>query len=237
MNQETMINDSSSSNSAVTVMIVEDHMVCRIGLKIVMEMDQGLEVVAEAGDGEQAILLAQQLQPDVIVMDVSMPILDGIGATKQIKALVAKSKVLMLTSHDGDNEVFSALSAGADGYCLKETPTGSICAAIKAVHSGAGWLDPAIAKKVIAVYTTPKVALSKQIVSKEADNFRLSTRQTEILELVVRGMSNQQMAEHLYVSSETIKSHMRSILEKLAVGDRTQAAVKAIRSGLVLLES
>jgi DNA-binding NarL/FixJ family response regulator len=231
-----MPSDSVLSNSPVRVMIVEDHLVYRMGLKVLLEAHPDLEVIAEAADGERAILLAQQMQPDVIVMDVSMPVLDGIESTKEIKVLVPKSKVLMLTSYDGDNYLFSALSAGADGYCLKDAPIQSICVAIRAVNSGACWLDPVVAKKVIRAYTTTKVAPPSGLILQDSARSVLSARQVEILELVVDGMSNVQMAVHLSVSLDTVKTHMRNILGRLAVSDRTQAAVKAIRSGLVKLE-
>ena len=221
------------ASNPITVMLVEDHMVLRIGLKSVIENQPGFKIIAEADDGLQAVTLAQTTAPDVIIMDVSMPVLNGIEATRQIKALACKSKVLMLTSHDGDDQVFSALSAGADGYCLKDIPVLILCDAIRAVHAGVCWLDPAIAKKVILSCTATKKVSSRVVSNGEPAKFDLSARQMEILELLVHGMSNLQMAEHLSVSHDTIKTHMRNIMEKLKVADRTQVAVKAIRAGLI----
>ena len=213
-------------------MIVEDQMLARIGLRAVVESFSDLEVVAEAENGQIAVELAQRLKPNAVVMDVEMPVMDGIEATKQIKQLVPESNVLILTSHDLDDDVFAALAAGADGYCLKDTSADSLAGAIRAVSSGATWLDQAIAKRVL------KASLGMQLkapikTEKKNDKFALSARQTEILELLVDGLSNQQMADRLFVSNETIKTHMRHIMEKLAVADRTQAAVKALREGLL----
>jgi NarL family two-component system response regulator LiaR len=220
------------ANAKISVMIVEDQMLTRIGLRAVVESFADLTVVAEAENGQIAVEIAQSLKPNAIVMDVEMPIMDGIEATKQIKQLVPESNVLILTSHDLDDDVFAALAAGADGYCLKDASADALAGAIRAVSGGATWLDQAIAKRVLraSVGTQSKTPVKTE---KKNDKFALSARQTEILELLVEGLSNQQMADRLFVSNETIKTHMRHIMEKLAVADRTQAAVKALREGLL----
>ncbi|MDR3617308.1 MAG: response regulator transcription factor [Candidatus Obscuribacterales bacterium] len=219
-------------NSKISVMIVEDQMLTRIGLRAVVESFPDLEVVAEAENGKLAVEQALIIKPNAVVMDVEMPVMDGIEATKQIKQLVPESNVLILTSHDLDDDVFAALAAGADGYCLKDASADSLAGAIRAVSGGATWLDQAIAKRVLraSVGTQSKAPVKAE---KKNDKFALSARQTEILELLVEGLSNQQMADRLFVSNETIKTHMRHIMEKLAVADRTQAAVKALREGLL----
>ena len=231
-----MISAQGSHKTVIRVMIVEDHMVYRMGLKLIIEADPNLKVVGEATDGHSAIELAQELKPDVIVMDLSMPILDGIESTRQIKMINPDCKVLMLTSRDGDEQVFSSLSAGADGYCLKDISAELLTYAIHAIYSGVCWLDPAIAKRVVKPQPAPNIASIKKINPATSTKFDLSDRQMEILELVVKGMSNLQMADYLSVSHDTVKTHMRNIMEKLAVADRTQVAVKAIRDGLVSLE-
>ena len=207
-------------------------MLTRMGLRAVVERFPDLKVIAEAENGKMAVDQAIALKPNAIIMDVEMPIMDGIEATKQVKLLAPESNVLILTSHDHDDDVFAALAAGADGYCLKDANAEALAGAIRAVSSGASWLDPAIAKRVLkaSVGGIPKPQVKQE---KRNEKFGLSARQTEILELLVEGLSNQQMAERLFVSNETVKTHMRHIMEKLAVADRTQAAVKALREGLL----
>lgn len=232
-----MSDEAHSVRLPLKVMIVDDHLIYRLGLGAVLESDVSITIVAEADNGQQALMLAQKLKPDVILMDVSMPILNGIEATRQIKVLVPQCKVLMLTSHSGDTQLFAALSAGADGYCLKDTCPDMLRMAVRAIGDGVGWLDPGIAKRVMLACTgdgghETAVARFDESLT-ESEKFGLSNRQLAILELLVRGMTNLQMAEELALSPDTIKTHMRNIMDKLAVADRTQAAVKAIREGLV----
>jgi DNA-binding NarL/FixJ family response regulator len=219
-------------NSKISVIIVEDQMLTRIGLRAVIESFPEFVVVAEAENGQLAVDQVQELKPRAVVMDVEMPVLDGIEATKRIKQLMPETHVLILTSHALDDDVFAALAAGADGYCLKDADADSLAGAIRAVSGGATWLDQAIAKRVLRASVSTQ-ARTPAKTEKRNEKFALSARQTEILELLVEGLSNQQMADRLCVSNETIKTHMRHIMEKLAVTDRTQAAVKALREGLL----
>lgn len=217
-----------SDQSPITVLIVEDQEIARVGLKVILETDPGLKVVGLAQDGNEAVDLALSLKPRVILMDIGLPVMNGIEATKAIKSSNAELRVIMLTTHDDDRHVFAALSAGADGYCLKETSSQQLVMAIRAVSEGVAWLDPGIASRVLkSIVSGPKDKEEEKAAS------ILSSRELEVLRLVVDGSTNQDIADKLVLSVETVKTHMRHIMEKLAVSDRTQAAVKAMREGLL----
>lgn len=222
----------------ISVLIAEDQLTTRIGLTVIIERFPDFILVGEAENGLIAIERAKQLNPTVVILDVGMPVMDGIEATKQLKELLPEVKVLILTSHDHDDDVFAALASGADGYCLKDASADNLATAIRTVSQGAAWLDQAIAKRVLRASSVSPDKQSKPMPtasSPRRDKFALSDREHQVLELLVGGMSNQQMAENLFISSETVKTHMRHIMEKLAVSDRTQAAVKALREGLLLV--
>lgn len=220
-----------NEETPITVLIVEDQEIARVGLKVILESTYKLNVVATAQDGQDAVTKALKLKPNVTLMDIGLPLLNGIEATKRIKSENESLRIIMLTSHDDDCHVFAALSAGADGYCLKEATSQQLVMAIKAVSEGVAWLDPGIASRVLKAITQS---------NKERDNGEktqsaasLSSRELDVLRLVVDGRSNQEIADKLVLSVETVKTHMRHIMEKLAVSDRTQAAVKAMREGLI----
>lgn len=219
------------------MLVVEDHEITRVGLKLTLKQAPEIELVGEASDGKQAVDLAISLQPNVVLMDIGLPVIDGIEATAQIKKAVSGTRIIMLTSHDNDRDIFAALGAGADGYCLKETATKQLVLAIKTVADGAGWLDPGIATKVLRASVMaglPAATTAGAEAPKQATTGpRLSQREIDVLRLVVNGLSNQAIAETLFLSVETVKTHMRRIMEKLAVSDRTQAAVKAMRENLI----
>ncbi|MDZ4832877.1 MAG: response regulator transcription factor [Candidatus Melainabacteria bacterium] len=223
----------ANEESSITVMIVEDQEIARVGLKVILESSYKLNVVGVAQDGQEAVNKALNLKPNVILMDIGLPILNGIEATKKIKSENSNIRVIMLTSHDDDDHVFSALSAGADGYCLKEAPAQQLVMAIKAVAEGVAWLDPGIASRVLRAITQGNKERDAGDKTHHDLSANLSTRELDVLRLVVDGLTNQEIAIKLVLSIETVKTHMRHIMEKLAVSDRTQAAVKAMREGLV----
>jgi DNA-binding NarL/FixJ family response regulator len=243
-----MINENSAEELVpISVLLVEDHTLTRIGLKTVLARAQDLKVVAEAGNGEEAVKLAFELKPQVILMDVGMPVMDGIEATKKIREQAPDVNVIMLTSHDNDRDIFASLSAGAAGYCLKDVAPERLYAAIRCVNAGDVWLDSAIANKVIKKYS-PLPTMAGQQLAEPSGEIKtreyksepdsklpepLSPRELEVLNLVVEGLSNQEIANKLIISLATAKTHVRNILGKLAVDDRTQAAVSAMRRGLV----
>lgn len=219
------------------MLVVEDHEITRVGLKLTLEQTNDVKIVGEAADGLDAIAACGSKQPMVVLMDIGLPLMDGIEATQKIKSKFPGVRVIMLTSHDNDRDIFAALAAGADGYCLKETPTNQLVLAIKTVADGAAWLDPHIATKVLRASVVAGLAAVEpgQAAAPAPTKTvqRLSQREVDVLKLVVEGLSNQAIAERLYLSVETVKTHMRRIMEKLAVSDRTQAAVKAMREGLL----
>ncbi len=227
---------SPTRQDTVSVFIAEDHEITRVGLRLTLEQLSGFKVVGEANDGRLAVDSILSMKPDVVLMDIGLPTMDGIEATKKVKELAPDCKVIMLTSHDSDRDVFAALAAGADGYCLKEVSGTQLAMAIRCVADGAAWLDPGVASRVLKACAVggnvPQAAVSMTKQPTGAQQ-TLSQRELDVLKLVVDGLSNQEIADKLVVSVETVKTHMRHIMEKMAVSDRTQAAVKAMREGLV----
>lgn len=220
----------ANTTKSITVFIAEDHELTQLGLKFVLEREPGIVVVGEEADGLKTVSRVLDLQPEVVLMDIGLPSLDGIEATKQIKASGKDIRIIVLTSYDNDVNVFASFSAGADAYCLKNILKDDLLCAIRSVVAGAGWLDPNIAKRVLQVNmerTTPKLAYIEESL------FSLTPRELDVLKAVVQGLTNKEISSKLNVSVETVKTHLRHIMEKLAVSDRTQAAVKAMREGLV----
>lgn len=216
-----------SSKAPIRVLIVEDQELVRVGLKTVLAKTEGLEVAGTASDGKDAVEQARSISPDVIVMDIGLPFLNGIEASRQIKEARPETKIVMLTSHDDEEHVFAALGAGVEGYCLKESSGGLLTSAILSVAEGAAWLDPGIARMVLE-----STREGRQRVNSELAGL-LTKRELEVLKQVVDGRTNQEIADGLFISIETVKTHMRHIMEKLRVTDRTQAAVKAMKEGLI----
>lgn len=206
------------------VLIVEDEPVMQLGLEQSLAAHPQLAIVGQAEDGYLGVRAALELKPDVVVMDIGLPRLDGIAATAEIKKALPNVRVVMLTSHTADTEIIAALSSGADAYCIKGANVDRLLVAIAAVAEGAAYLDPQIARKVIDRLKPPA----------PAGNFaHLSQRELEVLKLMVEGYSNPEIAARLYLSANTVKTHVRNIMNKLSVDDRVQAAVVALRSGLV----
>ena len=209
---------------AIRVLITDDHKVVRRGLRGFLELDPGLEVVGEASNGEEAVKLAQRLEPDVVLMDLLMPVMDGIEATREIRRELPQVEVVALTSVLEDASVAGAIRAGAIGYLLKTTDADELCEAIKAAAAGQVRLAPEAAARLMHEVRAPE--------SPEA----LTERETEVLELIARGKTNKQIARDLFIGEATVKSHVHSILSKLNVSSRTQAALYAGRIGLVTTE-
>ncbi len=222
-----------SGGRLITVLIVEDNEITRVGLELTLNQIPGLKVVGSVADGLAAVEQARILSPNIVVMDIGLPEIDGIEATRRIKAEQPAMRVVMLSSHDTDDVLFSALSAGADGYCLKEISSAQLEMALKSVADGAAWLDPAVSSRVLSAFTGNTSSALTEIAKAVRSESPLSQREGDVLRLVIEGFSNQEIADRLGLSVETIKTHMRHIMEKLAVTDRTQAAVKAMRQGFI----
>lgn len=225
-------------NQNIRVLLVEDHTMTRMGLQLVLEKAEDIELIAEAEDGQVGIKLALQLEPDVILMDIGLPIVDGIEATKKIKVAKPSCNILIFTSRDSEQDVFAALGAGADAYIMKGASPDQLITAIRAVSEGTAWLDPAIAKIVLRNINKRTTQQESQIIAEKTPSklvmaAGLTPREIEVLKLIVDGLSNPQIAEKLFITRATAKAHVHSILQKLCVDDRTQAAVMAMREGLV----
>jgi len=217
----------------VKIFIVEDHEMVRLGLKAGLERVDGMELAGEAEDGLEAVESVCATKPDVVLMDIELPSMDGIEATQRIKQKHPDLRVIMLTSHQEDEGIFAAFAAGADGYCLKGAPMSRLALAIRTVVDGGAWLDPAIAGKVLREPVRATAPAAQKESGDLAPGLQLSEREVDVLRLVADGLSNPEIAKKLYLSAETVKSHLRRIMEKLVVDDRTQAAVKALRQGLI----
>ena len=227
---------------SLRVLLVEDHPMVRLGLSLVFEKTKDINLVAEAEDGKKGVNLALELKPDVVLMDIGLPEIDGIQATNIIKKENPNIKVLIFTSRDSESDVFDSLAAGADGYIMKGANEEQMLMAIRAVAEGTAWLDPAIARLVLSnVRKDVKETVSYIDVHDVApihktsakNNYGLTDRELEVLALIVEGLNNAQIAKRLVVTLSTAKAHVHSILQKLYVTNRTQATIQAVKEGLV----
>ncbi len=217
----------------ISVLLVDDHAVLRQGTAELLRREPDLEVVGEAADGQQAIELTASLQPDVVVMDVRMPVLSGIEATRQIRESVPRSRVLVLTAHDNDEYVFSLLKAGASGYLLKTSPAHELIAAIRLVHRGQSPLDPAIAQKLVTRVSQDAAELPVP----DAADAALTPREMQVLELAAQGLINRAIARQLSISDRTVQAHLTNIFAKMKVSSRVEAVLSAIRLGWLVLDN
>ena len=215
----------------IKILIADDHAVVRDGTRRILEHEADLGVVAEASDGEEAVRLATRFKPDVAIIDIAMPKLDGIEATRQIKALCPAVTVLILTAYDDDQFIFSLLEAGAAGYLLKSVRGQELIDAVRAVHAGESVLHPSIARKVLN-----RFVLAPDKPQEKAPLEVLSEREMEVIRLATRGLSNQDIAEELHLSIRTVQGHLGHIFNKLQVSSRTEAVVRALKEGWVTLD-
>ena len=214
---------------SVSILLADDQPLLRRGFRMILEAEADLTVVGEAGNGEEAVELARRHTPDVALMDIRMPGTDGIEATHRITAAGPLPKVLVLTTFDLDEYAFGALRAGASGFLLKDASAGELAAAVRVVAAGDALLAPGVTRRLIAEFArlgAPRAASRKNLED-------LTERETEVLALVARGMSNAEIAAHLIVAEQTVKTHVSRVLMKLALRDRAQAVVFAYESGLV----
>lgn len=222
----------SREQMSVRILLVEDHALMRRGLKGQFALEAGFTIVGEAVDGAQAVQLAAQLEPDVVLMDIDLPVMDGITATHRIKSDRTTTRILALSAFDNDTQVMGMLAAGADGYCLKSIEWEQLIAVLQLIQGGGAYLDPQVARKVARMLKPPAIS-PEAPASPNIQAPILSNREREVLKLIADGCSNQVIAEKLYLSLGTVKSYVRMILNKLSVDDRVQAAAKAVREGLI----
>ncbi len=209
----------------ISVIIADDHAIVREGTRQILEREDDLEVVGEASDGEEAVRLATQVRPDVAIIDIAMPRVNGIEATRQIKTLVPGTAVLILTAYDNDQYIFALLEAGAAGYLLKYVSGRELIDAIRAVYSGESVLHPVVARKVLKRFVrSPQDA-------QESPAAQVSEREMQVLKLAAKGMSNKEIAEELSLSVRTVQAHLGHIFNKLKVGSRTEAILFGLKDG------
>lgn len=214
---------------SIRVLVVDDHIIVRRGIRALLATEEGIEVAGEAEDGEKALERIRALRPDVILLDLLMPRMDGIEVTERVMAENPEARILVLTSFAADDKVFPAIKAGALGYLLKDTGPEALVRAIRQVHQGESSLSPAIARKVLQELSRPS--------DRPPTAEPLTEREMEVLQVVARGMSNQEIAEELVISEATVRTHVSNILGKLHLASRTQAALYALREGLASLDN
>jgi DNA-binding NarL/FixJ family response regulator len=215
----------------IKIMLAEDHVLVREGTKEMLDREEDIGVVAEAGDGEEAVRLAREIDLDIVIMDIALPKLNGIEATKQIKENSPSTAVLVLTAYDDDEYVFALLEAGAAGYLLKDVSSDELVGAIRAVHAGESMLHPTIARKVVDRFSQHAGEGREDAPLEE-----LTEREIEVLQLAGKGITNREVADRLSISHRTVQAHLSHIFNKLGVGSRTEAVVYALRTGLLTFD-
>jgi DNA-binding NarL/FixJ family response regulator len=214
----------------VRVLLVDDHTMLREGLRRSLEAE-GLNVIGEASDGEEAVRLCEELQPDVVLMDVSMPILDGVEATKLVKERVPSTAVVILTMHADHDVIVRAVRAGAAGYLVKDCTTEEVVNTVRLAAGGGTALSPEVASAMLVEAQTPADGAGA-----DATEAIISKREEEVLQLIAEGASTTEVAERLYISVKTVKNHLASVYQKLDSRDRTQAVVRAVRMGIIRID-
>ncbi len=212
----------------ISVLLVDDHRVVRQGLRDFLELQEGIEVVGEAASGEDGVKLAQELLPEVVLMDLVLPGIDGVEATRRVKAVSPSSRVIVLTSFADNDKVFPAIKAGAISYLLKDVQPEELARAIRAAQRNEAVLHPEVAAKLMQEFSTPRPA--------DDPVEQLTEREMDVLRLIARGKSNKEIADSLIISEKTVKTHVSNILSKLHLADRTQAAIYALRQRLVPMD-
>jgi len=222
----------TEAGEGIRVLVADDHALFRQALRGILSTEPDLELIGEAGDGEEAVRMAAELVPDVVLMDVRMPKLAGIEAARQISTELPTTKIVMLTVSDDDSDLFEAIKAGASGYLLKEVDPAEIADAVRQIHSGQSLLSPAVASKLVSEFA----ALSKRA-DEKAMRPSLTDRELQVLTLAADGLTNRQIGRRLEISENTVKNHIRNILEKLHLHSRMEAVLYAVREELIDLES
>jgi NarL family two-component system response regulator LiaR len=208
------------------IIICDDQDIVRDGLELLLKLESDIEIVGIAADGAEAVEMVEQKKPDLVLMDLKMPVMNGVDATREIKARFPEVKVLVLTTYGTDDWVFDAIRAGASGYLLKDAPREGVLSAIRGTLEGKTYIDPAVAGKIVGEITSIKKKPAAAITGK------LTEREIEVLRFLARGFSNEDIAKKLFLSEGTVRNHIGSLVDKLGVSDRTQAAIIAIQHGL-----
>ncbi len=219
----------------IRIVLADDEQLVRSGLRLILECEDDLEVAGEAGDGAEAVALARRLEPDVVLMDVQMPVMNGIDATREIVAQRRdeRARVIILTTFDLDEYVYEGLRAGASGFLLKRTPAEDLVAAVRVVAAGDALIDPGVTRRLIEHFRERDQLRTRKELRAPQGLSELTEREHEVLLLVGRGLSNQEIAQHLFLSEGTVKTHVKHVFAKLAMRDRAQAVILAYESGLI----
>ena len=228
----------------ISVVLIEDHDLTRVGIRAGLQQKPTVKVIGEASQGNHGLRLLETMKPDVAIVDIGLPDIDGIELTRKFRSMDtgANTKILILTMHDSEDSVLAAFAAGADSYCMKDISIDQLTEALTATHGGQSWIDPSIASIVLrqmrsrseqTVHKTVPIDAAEPEYVHLLESSPLTAREVDVLELIVAGQSNSSIAEKLYVTVGTVKTHVRNILSKLSADDRTQAAVLALRSGLI----
>ncbi len=226
--------DEATADDAIRILIADDHELFRRGLRMVLEDEPDIVVAAEVGDGQSAVDVAAEEAPDVVVMDVRMPRLSGIEAATKIRDVLPATKILMLTISDEEDDLYEAIRAGANGYLLKEISIDEIGDAVRSVHAGQSLISPSMASKLLNEFAA--MIQREEDEKEQVPPPRLTPREMEVLEHVAKGMNNREIAGALFISENTVKNHVRNILEKLHLHSRMEAVVYAVRAKLLDLE-
>jgi DNA-binding NarL/FixJ family response regulator len=224
--------DGPEAPEPIRTLIVDDHALFRRGLEMVLEAEPDIELVGEASDGEEAVRKAGESLPDVVLMDIRMPRSSGIQACREMKELVPSSKIVMLTISDEEEDLFEAIRAGASGYLLKDIPLDEVAGAVRAVNGGQSLINPSMAGKLLTEFAA-LARRDEEEAPQELPAPRLTDREIQVLRLVARGMNNRDIAKELFISENTVKNHVRNILEKLQIHSRMEAVMVAVREKLI----
>ncbi|KQX69879.1 MAG: response regulator [Angustibacter sp.] len=225
-----MIGGPVTEGESIRVLVADDHALYRRGLEMVLSAEEGIEIVGEAGDGAEAIRRVEELLPDVVLMDIRMPRRSGIEACTAIKDVVPSTKIVILTISDEESDLYEAVRAGANGYLLKDVPGEEIAAGIRAVAEGQSLISPSMASKLLTEFAA---MIKKSEERPQLPVPRLTDRELEVLKLVARGLANRDIAKELFISENTVKNHVRNILEKLQLHSRMEAVVYAVREKIL----
>lgn len=221
----------------IKILIADDHALLRQGIRKVLELEEDFQVIGEAGDGEEAVENTAALVPEILLLDINMPKINGLEVIKRVRERQPKVKIIVLTIHDDENYVMEVIKAGAVGYLLKDIEPGMLVMAIRTVHKGESFIYPTLAKKLFGeINRQHERNLEAVKVMERSKEERLSYREIEVLEMVCKGLSNQEVAKQLFLSEKTVKNHLTSIFRKIGVSDRTQAVLYAIRNKIVVIE-
>jgi NarL family two-component system response regulator LiaR len=231
-NEESLSHNSNSPEKKIKVLIVDDHTIVRQGLRMFIDLQSDMEVVGEGTNGIEAVELATQLNPDVILLDLIMPQMDGVEATRKILEGVPQSRVLILTSFAEDDKVFPAIRAGAHGYLLKDIQPNDLVQAVRESYQGKAQLHPDVTRRLMKAVSNNAPTQEVKLTSVNNDMQVLTEREREVLDLIARGLSNREIAEQMVISEKTVKTHVSNLLSKLGLEDRTRAAIWALKHGL-----